>query len=390
MTLSRTSLLAAACATLLLAGWQAVTVHVNYGGHWSALFCIGGEQRTPAALASGVWTFANSPGYDGQWYRIVAHDPWLRTDLWRAIDDPALRYRRVLLPAVAWVLALGKREWIDAAYPVAVLGFVFLGAFLAGRWMAGQGQPEWPAIGFALMPGTLICADRMVVDVALYACIAAALLFWQRRQWGGCWAAAALAWLARDLGSLLIGALALASLREGAWKRAAAFAGCAAPAMLWFWHVDRLLPATPQMLPMVPDWVLRWPLIGPIRFILRPPDYPFNGFPELATQTLDRLLIAGVSLAVILAVKYFRWQQTPLEDVVVALYVPVFFLVSTPRFWHDPYSAGRAFTPMVSLLAWRGVTERSFLLSIPACCVLLRTVWQLGPQALGVAKAFFQ
>lgn len=390
MPLPRNSLLTATLATLLLIGWQAATVYANYSGQWSALFCVGEQQIMPAPLASGIWIFPNTTGYDGEWYRIVAHDPWVQTDFWRSIDDPTLRYRRILLPAVAWVLAWGQQAWIDTAYRAAVLGSVFLGTFFTARWMNGQGRREWTAIAFAVLPGTLICADRMVIDVALYACIAGALLFWQRKQWAGCWLSGALAFLARDLGLLMIGALVVASLQQRAWRRATLLATAAVPAIVWFWHVDRLLPTTPQVLPLIPGWVLRWPLIGPFRAILRPSDYPFNGFLEVATQTLDRLVIAGLILAVGLALTRLHWSQASPENLLVILHVPVFLLVSTPRFWADPYSSGRAFTPMISLLAWRGFTDRSLLLLIPACCVLARTGWQLGPQVLGVAKAVFQ
>jgi hypothetical protein len=365
---------------------QALTVYATYDGQWSALFCIGGEQ-SQHSLTSGLWTFPGSRGYDGQWYRLVARDPWLETDVWRSIDDPRLRYRRILIPGIAWALGLAQPEWIDAAYFVTVIGLIFLGVYFTAEWIREQGQPPWLAAGFAIMPGTLISIDRMVVDIGLYTCIAAALLFWRRRNWIACWLAGMLAFLDREIGLLLITALVLASLHQRAWRRAAVFATAAGPAAIWFLWVAAILPPTPQLLPLVPDWVLKWPIIGPFRFILRPPEYLFDFLLRFATQTLDRLLIVGIIIGSILAIREIWRKPWTLDSLIMALYVPIFLFVSTPRFWADPYASARAFTPMVTLLAWRGLVSNTPTLYLPAGLMLLRTVWQLGPQFLGVIRA---
>ena len=58
------------CAGLALA-WQSLTVHYNYGGNWSALFCTGSQRRIPPALAQeDIYTFADSTGYDGQFVSL--------------------------------------------------------------------------------------------------------------------------------------------------------------------------------------------------------------------------------------------------------------------------------------------------------------------------------
>ena len=48
------------------------------------------------------------PGYDGQFYFAIAHDPFLtRPDTAASLDD-SLRYRRILYPLTAWLLATGQ------------------------------------------------------------------------------------------------------------------------------------------------------------------------------------------------------------------------------------------------------------------------------------------
>jgi hypothetical protein len=69
------------------------------------------------------------------------------------------------------------------------------------------------------------------------------------------------------------------------------------------------------------------------------------------------------------------------------LYAALFVLVSGRGFWADPFSYPRAFSPLIGLIAWQGVTAGAAWRFLPWLVVLLRVGWQLGPQALGVIQA---
>src|SRR2546422_3110372 len=115
---------AVVCITLGFA-WQFLTVRYNYGGNWTALFCTGSAFPPPAPLArENIFVFANSTGYDGQFYHYVAHDPLYQTDVGRSIPDASVRYRRILLPGLAYLLAWGRQDWIDASYYTCNLSFL--------------------------------------------------------------------------------------------------------------------------------------------------------------------------------------------------------------------------------------------------------------------------
>ena len=51
-------------------------------------------------------------------YRYLAHDPLLTGDAHHYIDNFGLRARRILVPALARLLAMGWQSSIDAAYIV--------------------------------------------------------------------------------------------------------------------------------------------------------------------------------------------------------------------------------------------------------------------------------
>src|SRR6185295_4877851 len=89
--------------------WQIATGHFNYGGNWTALFCIAPDWPQPAFVApEQLYNIPGSLGYDGQMYHLIAHDPSITRGAVAAMDDPALRYRRILVPMLAWVLALSR------------------------------------------------------------------------------------------------------------------------------------------------------------------------------------------------------------------------------------------------------------------------------------------
>ena len=76
--------------------WQYATVDANYGGNWSALFMIGTHTPVPPALGDENSMFSGLLGYDGQFYHLMAHDPWMRHGADRVIASPAFRFRRIL------------------------------------------------------------------------------------------------------------------------------------------------------------------------------------------------------------------------------------------------------------------------------------------------------
>ena len=80
----------AAVTVAVLWAWQALIVYADYGGNWTGLFLTGDHVQTPAELASRTYFFKNSGGFDGQFYRFVAHDPFFRKGIQLIVDgtDP--------------------------------------------------------------------------------------------------------------------------------------------------------------------------------------------------------------------------------------------------------------------------------------------------------------
>ncbi len=93
---------------------------------------------------SGRW------GFDGQFYAELGLDPLLRDpQLGTALDSPAYRSRRILLPWLAWLGGLGHPSWVLNVY--AALNLVFWAGFAV--MMAILFRPHgWAGLaGFAAM-----------------------------------------------------------------------------------------------------------------------------------------------------------------------------------------------------------------------------------------------
>src|SRR5205807_999013 len=152
-------------ALVLVVGWQVATVYANYGGDWSALFYTGDFMRLPASVAAEQ-PYRFPGGYDGAFYHMLAHAPSMPADTRADIDNPPLRWRRILVPALAFTAALGDQERIDSAYIAIVDVFVALGAAALALFLIWAGVRAGWSLLFPLVPACLVSLDRMTVDTA--------------------------------------------------------------------------------------------------------------------------------------------------------------------------------------------------------------------------------
>src|SRR5258708_28511845 len=144
---------------------MALTVNYNYRGNWTALFCIGEKMPAPP-LQEPLHRFPNSSGYDGQFYHDLAHDPLLTHGSEKYIDAPQLRQRRILVPALAWLLAFGRHQWIDTAYFAVMLGFLGLGVYWLGRYPSDLGRRVWWGLPSLPLPSPIISIDPTTIDLS--------------------------------------------------------------------------------------------------------------------------------------------------------------------------------------------------------------------------------
>ncbi|HYL35303.1 MAG TPA: hypothetical protein VEV17_05280 [Bryobacteraceae bacterium] len=366
---------------MLAFGWQFLTVHSNYQGRWNALFCTGEKNSQPPELASeNLYLFTGSQGYDGQMYHYIAHDPFFVRGLDMYLDAPRVRYRRILIPLAAHVLALGRDGRIDAAYIGVILFTIFCGGYWLSLYAAAVGFH--PALGFSflLIPAVLISIDRLTVDVALAAlCIALALLVSREsryRLYGVLLAAP----LVRETGFLLVAGYVLSLLWKRRLRSALFFATAALPALAWYAFVQ--LQTSSEDIAAFS----RIPFQGIALRMATPYQYPFGPAIAAISTILDYAALAAIALAVALAIRMgFQRLAGPVEFGIYCFVIFAAFLFS-PGAWAEVYAFGRTLSPLLILLGIYGLSKRYWIFTLPLLLVVPRTVIQLGPQVIGVFR----
>jgi hypothetical protein len=366
-------------AVLIVLAWQWATVTANFSGNWSALFCTGQLQAQPPALAyEHTYLFPGSTGYDGQFYHYIAHDPLLRTDLSTYVDSPRLRYRRILAPALADLLAFGQAEWIDRAYRLVMLLAIACGVYCACRYCGEKGiAPAWGTL-FLLFPAIPIAVDRMVVDV-LMATFTAAFLLWCRKPSWQLFLVLCGASLTRETGLLLPAAYCAWLVWHKQIRTAALFALSTLPALSWYAYVA---PHTSDTL--FAGSVV--PLSGMLRAFLHPEVYA-PGTPFVAVVNVANFIaLCGVLIAFVMALKQCLPRPKDTVRLLALLFVLTGAIVPIADFWTNVYAYGRVFTPLLLCLGAFAVETRRAVFLLPAAMMLQRIAIQFAPQVEGIGR----
>jgi hypothetical protein len=385
------SLAWAVLAMTLFLLWQFLTVHYNRGGNWTALFLTGQASGVPPDLAPQTYRFPGR-GFDGEMYRYVAHDLFMQRGYLRYIDGPAQRYHRILLPALAYLLVAGHQPWIDASYIAVTAIFVLLGAYWLSRWSVFSGRhPAW-ALGFLLIPATIISMDRLTVDVALIAFAVAAALYWRTEAWTKLFVVLALAGLARETGVLLVGGCCLAELLRRRLLRVVLWASAALPTLLWFLFIRRTLPEPTHF--GVPTWVGHYMNPGLLGAILDPPHYPISPLMQAIARAGDALSLVGITLAVILAILWLLRSPSDALALAATLFAGLIFLLAGKEYWNDVNGYGRVLSPLLLLVALGCMTRPRARLwwtgFVPILLVDLRLSMEFASQAGGIVRGLLR
>lgn len=368
----------AACVVLLAFVWLSLTVSRNYGGNWTALFCHGGAQRLPAALTAGTYVFPGSTGFDGQFYRIIAHDPLLRLDSIHTLDDAALRWRRILLPGLAALFGWGNPALTDGAFIFLQLGFLFAGVWFTSVLATLRGYPASAGLLFLAFPGVISSLDRMVVDLPALA-IAAGLLYARLRERPRLEALLLIAaLLCRETMVCFWIAWLGAALLQRKWKRAGWILATALPAALWALYVaSRTSHLHPDPLTGAA------PFSGLVQAVLHPLAYPFSPPLALFLTVLSQLSLAAFVYAFglgILAIRKRVWDEAHLAIAAWSGLLLAIAFTARQLIWDEVYSYGRFASPFLFLVLW---TAPSRML-VPLLLLGLTAASRLGTQMLGV------
>ena len=353
------------------------------------MFCTGQAVRLPVELQDGTYRFPNSRGYDGQMYREVAHDPIMRRGFQAYVDAPKLRYRRILVPGLSFLLAGGQQVWIDACY-IAVTGiFVLFGVYWLSRWAVLSDLHAAWGLAFLFVPATLVSMDRMTVDGAVAALSVAFVYFVKIRSSWKLYVVLVLACLDRETGVLLLGGCCISEFVFQRFRRALLWGTAGLPALAWYWFLDAQAQISASR--AVPPWFLRRFGPGLIGRLFDLPRYPLPATIEMIARAADAIALIGMLCALIVAIILLIKRPLGPVPIAAALYVVLAATLTSIRYWESCYEYSRVFSPLLVLTALESVSPKRSIQGwlwglLPTILVDTRIGLQLGPQIIGVVR----
>lgn len=370
--------------------WQSLNVRLNYGGEWGALFLAGERFAVPAALAAEkIPQLAGSDGYDGQFYHYIAHDPLMTRGLAGSVDNPGLRWRRILVPGLAALLSFGQPSWVDGAYLLVIYLCLACGVFwLSLLAMHFSRRPVW-GLCFVAIPATAISIERLTVDIALAALTVGYALHALRSRSAATWLMLALAPLARETGLALLAVHAVYACAARQWRELTAAIACSLPFFAWAFYVASLTSSSAS------GW-LSLPFAG---LITRSIDFlplPLTGSQALVAMLLDYAGIVGVWIAlaqsVILLWPRLRLAPGALSQTMgplewgVAIFALSAVMLGSPTVWAGSYAFGRVLSPWLIFLLLVALRDRRYWFALPCVLMGLHVAAQAAVHLVGMFR----
>jgi hypothetical protein len=380
---NRFALMVGASTVLIVLAWQYSTVTCNFQGKWIGLFSLGNKWPLPPQLASEYpGLLGDAAGYDGLFYHLASHDPWLTRGFWQFADNSSLRWRRILVPGLAHLLALGEDARVHASYIAVNLAFIFAGAFWLGRFSVLNGMS--PALGFAflLVPSVMISIDRLTIDTALAALTIGFMLYSSESKCARSLALLTLCPLARETGLALTAGRAWQHTKEREWGKLALTLLSALPFVLWCIFLALRLPRDDT------PW-LSFPLMGIVRRTLHPVIYPITGRWVALAAGLDYLAVIGVWLALAFCVYLAVKRGAGLLEKSIYVFAAGSILLGKADIWGGSYDFGRTLSPFFIMMGLIAMRDRNWFPLIPIACILPRIFLQFEPQLLGVLRHLY-
>lgn len=380
----RQSLIIALAAIAAVLLWEALTVHYNFRGNWTAIFSTGNRQPLPPDLAGGTYLIPNNRGYDGQYYRIVAHDPFLKNGYDRYLDRTRFRYRRILVPALAWALAGGRQQWIDTAYLLVILASVFLGVFWSAQYVQLDQLPA--ALGFVLLldPSTLTGIDRMVLDGVVTALAVGFILAERKGNRTLRYVTSMLAPLVKETGIVLVCAAVLADLWRRQYRSAMISATAALPSLAWFAYVETHT-ASPE-----PTYLVTLPFAGIVSRMLTFRELP-DPLLQTAFRVLDLLSLLGFAVTLWLAWGWIRkdWIRkdgSHATALVMSMFLLMAIVFGQKDHMTDAYGYARPVSPLLFYVLLRGLAGRDWRSIAAPLLVTMSIAVYFAKPALGILR----
>jgi hypothetical protein len=206
---------------------------------------------------------ARADGFDGQYYLMLAFDPFLQSDIAGGLDRPHVRVRRVSVPLLAWITGLGQPSLILYTFYFWNALFIAVGAWALASWAAARDESPWWGLAFAVSLGTFITLWRMMGDAWATAMMLAMFWFFYDKKARLAGVAMFLMLISKETLLFAAGAILLQALWEKRRREFAWLAAGMAAAFAWWgygtWAARNMTDFGETL------FNFTWPVIGPFK-----------------------------------------------------------------------------------------------------------------------------
>jgi hypothetical protein len=184
-----------------------VTGFIQFGSHF----------RSAVKPPSGA-IVASPRGYDGQFFWLLARDPFLGDSTVKGLRhfDDEFRAQRIGYPVLARALAGGNLKAVPYTLLIVSILAILTCTFVTARFAVARGHSELWGLAFGLAPGVVIPALRDLGDAVAVAAMICGLIAWRRDRRVTAAACLSLAVLTREPMLIAVTAVAFdAAVRAG-------------------------------------------------------------------------------------------------------------------------------------------------------------------------------
>jgi hypothetical protein len=365
-------LLVPVLAAVLIVYWLAINISLErHGGNWSGFAVVGDRFPAPGIHGSGTLVLSNSFGYDGQFFLLAAHDPFLRGQAHKYMDVAGYRYQRIMYPWLARLLAGGNPQAIPRALVLVNLLAVLAGTFFIGMLCARHGaSPLW-ALFYGCLSGLLIALLRDLAEPLATAFLAAGFWLYSARRFWWCALAMAAALLSKEICAIALFALAVHALSQMRWQGLIALILAGVPLALWWGYIYLRLGVLPLQ---GGESNFGLPLAGMIAYAQKLFPLSIANFQNILG--LGFVIVTGITLILAL-VEFLRgWSAQGLAFMLYA----GFLSLMTDKVWVEPWSYGRVLLPLSVLMLVSFAHNKSRLYWLPLwgnlALFIMTLMWQ--------------
>lgn len=235
---------------------------------------------------------AGSIGYDGQFFYAIARDG---LDATPRLDNPPYRLQRILLPALAGVLALGDGARVAWTIPLVSLLAIIATSAMLSLWLERAGTVPWYSFIYTGYVGTLMAFSRDLSEPLTSMLAVAGVISWERRRLPLASVLLALAVLSKETALLYCAVCALSALLRRDWRALPWAVASVVPALGW----QVVLLSRFGRMPLLsgPPMDAFWPLAGISQHL------------SLDPGRLSALVVVGVPALVLFAWGLWRMAK---------------------------------------------------------------------------------